>query len=230
EQALSALPHLPETRDALKQAIDLRLSLRSALFPSGDLERILACLREAEAFAVALDDPRRLGQVSRFLSVSLSQRGTYDQAIAAPQRPLALAPAGGYVVLHALANNFLGMTYLRQGDYRRAIDCFGQTVASLDGVRRRERFGDFALPAVLSRAYLAECHAELGTFTVGRALGEEGLQITEAVHHPPSLMNALWGIGVLSLRHGDLHRALPLLERSLGICQDADYPTDFRKL
>src|SRR5262249_53206772 len=115
EQALSALPPLPAPRDALKQAIDLRLSLRAATFPSCDLERILACLREAEAFAVALDDPRRLGQVSRFLSVSLSQRGTYDQAIAAAQRTLALATASGDVVLHALANNFLGMTYLRQG-------------------------------------------------------------------------------------------------------------------
>ena len=34
----------------------------------GDFGRILACLREAEALAVALDDPRRLGQVSVFLS------------------------------------------------------------------------------------------------------------------------------------------------------------------
>ena len=31
EQALSALPHLPETRDTREQAIDLRLALRSAL-------------------------------------------------------------------------------------------------------------------------------------------------------------------------------------------------------
>ena len=64
EQALSALPHLPEQRDTLEQAIDLRLALRSALRPSGDFGRILACLREAEALAAALDDPRRLGQVS----------------------------------------------------------------------------------------------------------------------------------------------------------------------
>ena len=42
--------------------------------------------------------------------------------------------------------------YQAQGDYRRAIDCFGQTVASLDGARRRERFGQAVLPAVLSRA------------------------------------------------------------------------------
>ena len=64
EQALSALPHLPEQRDTREQAIDLRLALRTALRPSGDFGRILACLREAEALAAALDDPRRLGQVS----------------------------------------------------------------------------------------------------------------------------------------------------------------------
>jgi predicted ATPase len=39
EQALSALTHLPETRATREQAIDLRLALRSALFPSGDFGR-----------------------------------------------------------------------------------------------------------------------------------------------------------------------------------------------
>src|SRR5499433_1215168 len=44
EHALSVLPHLPETRATREQAIDLRLALRSALFPLGDLGRILAIL------------------------------------------------------------------------------------------------------------------------------------------------------------------------------------------
>src|SRR5262245_53565246 len=44
EQALSAVPHVPEQRDTLAQAIDLRLALRSALFPSGHFGRILATL------------------------------------------------------------------------------------------------------------------------------------------------------------------------------------------
>src|SRR5262249_105475 len=47
EQALTALPHLPETRETCEQAIDLRLALRPALLPSGDSGRILATLREA---------------------------------------------------------------------------------------------------------------------------------------------------------------------------------------
>jgi tetratricopeptide (TPR) repeat protein len=35
-------------------------------------------------------------------------------------------------------------------------------------------------------------------------------------------MFASWGLGLLSLRHGDLPRALPLLERAVGLCQDVD--------
>jgi predicted ATPase/class 3 adenylate cyclase len=227
EQGLSALAHLPETRDTREQAIDLRLALRTALRPLGDFARILAYLREAEALAAALDDPRRLGQVSRFLSLHYYIMGMHAQAITAAQRALALATAGRDIVLQALANQYLGGAYRAQGDYRRALDCLGQTVASFDGARRRERFGEAFLPAVISRAYLAWCHAELGTFAEGTAHGEEGLRIAEAVAHSGNLTWASWGCGLLALRQGDLHRALPLLERAVGICQDADFPALF---
>jgi tetratricopeptide (TPR) repeat protein len=153
--------------------------------------------------------------------------GAYDQAIAAAQPALALATASGDVVLHALANRDLGLAYQAQGEYRRAIDCLGQTVASLEGARRHERFGRVFLPAVLSRAYLACCHAELGTFAEGRTRGDEGLWIAEEVAHPGSLMYAYHGIGLLALRQGDLPRAIPRLERAMGICQDADLPLVF---
>jgi class 3 adenylate cyclase/tetratricopeptide (TPR) repeat protein len=230
EQALGALQHLPETRSTREQAIDLRLALRSALHPSGNSGRILAYLREAESLAAALNDPRRLGQVCRILSFHFYLRGAHDQAIAAAQRTLALATASGDVVLHAQANQYLGIAYQAQGDYRRALDCLGQTVASFDEVQRRERFGEVILPAVTSYARLAWCHAELGAFAEGRGLGEEGLQIAEAVEHPASLMIALWGGGLLALHQGDLPRALPLLERAVGICQDTDLPVFFPRV
>jgi len=69
EQALVALQHFPESRDTLAQAIDLRLELRNALVQF-DLERVLTYLREAETFAEALGDHRRLGWVLARLAQS----------------------------------------------------------------------------------------------------------------------------------------------------------------
>jgi tetratricopeptide (TPR) repeat protein len=99
-------------------------------------------------------------------------------------------------------------------------------VAPFEGAQRHEHFR-FFLPAVSSRVWLAACHAELGTFAEGTTLGEEGLRIAEAVAHPASLMWAYYGIGLLSLRQGDLSRALSLLERAMGICHEADLPFFF---
>jgi tetratricopeptide (TPR) repeat protein len=59
---------------------------------------------------------------------------------------------------------------------------------------------------------------------------DEGLQIAEAVAHPADLIPALWGIGLLSLRQGNLPRAIPLLERAMSICQDIDSLTLFPRV
>jgi tetratricopeptide (TPR) repeat protein len=193
------------------------------LRPLGDSGRILAALREAEFLAVALDDPRRLSRISRFLSFHFYTMGAHDQAVAAAQRALTLATAGGDAVLQARANRSLGIAYQAQGAYRRAIDWFGQAVASPEGTQRRVGFGGVILPAVHARAWLAVCHAELGTFPEGRTLGEEGLQIAEALAHPGNLIFASWGLGLLALPQSDLPRALPLLERAVGLCQEPDH-------
>ena len=153
--------------------------------------------------------------------------GAHDQAIAAAQRALALATAGGDVVLQALANQYLGQAYQAQGDYRRAIDCFRQTVASLDGARRHERFGLLFLPAVNSRAWLAGAMPSWARSPRAVPSGKKGSGLPRRLHHPGSLMWASWGIGLLALRQGDLPRALPLLERAMGICQEADIPAYF---
>ena len=199
EQALSALAHLPETRDTREQAIDLRLALRNALQPVGDTQsrqRILALLREAETLATTLDDPRRLGQVSVKLSQYFFYRGMHAQVITTSQRAVALAAASGDRVLQALANQFLGSSYVSQGDYRRARDCLGQTVAALSGAQRYEHLGQVTPPAVLSRTFLAVCHAELGTFAVGREWGKPGCRLPRRWHTPTASrgprMGSVW--------------------------------------
>ena len=143
EQALSALSHLPERRDTREQAIDLRLALRSALVRCPALRGVSwrICVRPKPS---PWPSTTRVGwdRSLRFLSIAFTGEGAYDQAIAAGQRALALATADGDGVLQAQANHRLGQAYQAQGDYRRAIDYFGQTVASLEGEQRHERFGD----------------------------------------------------------------------------------------
>src|SRR5262249_2221891 len=68
EQALVALQHLPERRDTIEQAIDLRFSLRGVLLQLGEFERALTYLHEAEALAQTLNDPHRLGRIASYMA------------------------------------------------------------------------------------------------------------------------------------------------------------------
>ena len=187
-------------------------------------------LREAEALAAALSDARRLGQVAVFLAVQYRMMRAYDQAVAAAHRALAVATADGDVILHALAQQYLGITYLDQGDYGRAIDCLEQTLAALTGARQRELCGAELLPAVLSRAALASCHAERARSLRAGALGKQGSGSPKRWITPRVSCMASWGLGLLALRHGNLPRALSLLERAVGRCQEADIPGYFPRI
>jgi tetratricopeptide (TPR) repeat protein len=60
---------------------------------------------------------------------------------------------------------------------------------------------------------------ELGAFAEARGHAAEALRLAEAFNQPFSLAVAYHGAGVLALRQGDLPRAIPLLERGLGLCQ-----------
>jgi tetratricopeptide (TPR) repeat protein len=120
--------------------------------------------------------------------------------------------------------------YYFQGDYRQAMDAHRRALAVLAGEQRYERFGQPVLLAVRSRTFLSHCLAEIGAFAEGRAIGEEGLHIAEAVQHPANLVAAYRGIGQSYLRQGDLHQALPVLKRAAGICEEAERPFHFSLL
>jgi predicted ATPase len=81
EQALAALHHLPESQGTCEQAIDLRLEMRNVLIALGDFGRMFDLLCEAEVLATTLEDRRRLGWVSAYLSPYFSNTGDQDHAI-----------------------------------------------------------------------------------------------------------------------------------------------------
>jgi len=227
EQALGVLKHLPENREMLEQAVDLRFDIRNALQPLGDLGRIIEYLREAEGLAKRLDDQSRLGWVASYLTEHYRMLGNPDDAAAAGERALAIAQRLDNFALRIVTNMPMGLLYHALGDYRRAIECFQWNVRHLEGGLERERFGLFGLPAVHSRAFLAWCHAELGNFPEGAEIGEEGIRLADAADHPFSRVYAYLGTGVLYLRKGELMRAIPAFERALALGETANIPVGF---
>ena len=139
EQALAVLQHLPERRETLEQAIDLRIDLRHALNSLGQFARMLDLLREAETVAETLGDQPQLGRVTAFLTVSLLPIGA-DRAVASGQRALAIGATLGDFELQVTARYYLGLAYHQFGDYARAIECFRTNVDVLKGDLSRERF------------------------------------------------------------------------------------------
>jgi class 3 adenylate cyclase/tetratricopeptide (TPR) repeat protein len=219
EQALLALKHLPENRDTIEQAVDLRFELRNALWLLGELAQILERLREAESLATAIGDQRRLGRIFGYKTNSFAWAGDYRRALESGQRARTIADGLGDFALQVATDLYLGLVHCSLGDYRRAMDLLGRAVASLEGDLLRERFGLPGLPSVLCRSWLVWCLAQIGEFTNGTTKGKEAVRIAEAVDQPYTLVYAYIGLGDLYLHKGDFHQAARLLEQGLELCR-----------
>ena len=114
-----------------------------------------------------------------------------------------------------------GLSTAAWGTIARAVECFRKNVACLHGELLHERFGLPGVASVLSRSFLACTLAECGAFAEGRAPAEEGVRIAEAADHPYSRVMAYWAVGFRYLRKGELHQAIPVLERALDLAQVA---------
>jgi class 3 adenylate cyclase/tetratricopeptide (TPR) repeat protein len=220
EQALDALRYLPERRELLEQAIDLRFDLQSALVPLWGTGTGFDTLHEAERLAEALGDRQRLGRVYGYQARHFRILRRYDRALAAGQHALTIATDLDDAVLRVTANAALGEVYYSQGNYRRAIELLRETVASFEGERLQGRLGpDRLLLTVSCRAWLVRCLAEEGAFAEGMAIAQEAVRMAEAVDHPLSQLIGYDGAGMLSLRQGNLPHAVRLLERGLALRQ-----------
>ncbi len=224
EQALAALAHLPETRETLEQAIDLRFDLRTSLWPLGELGRALGYLREAESLAKTLDDQRQLGWVSVYMTLYSWIIGHSTEARAFGQNAHAIAETFSDLPLQVAANYYLGATCYSSGNYQQAIGFLRRAIQAVEGDRMRERAGLAGFPAVMARSFLAFSLADRGDFEEGIAHGEEGIRIGEALDHPYSLVVLCWGFAYLYGVKGDLSHAIRLAERGRVLARDLNIP------
>jgi class 3 adenylate cyclase len=216
EQALAALKGLPESREALEEAIDIRLGLRTSLFVLGEIRRGLDYLHEAEELARRVDDPRRLGLVLAYLAVNTWSTGHPTEAQTFAQNALAIATKLGDHPLMVMANFYLGSGSLILGDYQSAAAFLKRTMALLEG-RENERLVMAGYPAVMARGWLAWVLADIGEFEEGVRHGQDALKMAETFGQPFSLARTLNDLGYLYCVRGDVNRSVPVLERALAL-------------
>ena len=224
EQALAALTHLPESRAAAEQAIDLRLDLRYTLMSLGEYRRTVEYMREAEDLAQALGDRRRLGLICSHLANYLHLAGTLDKAIEHGNRALDIAASLADRPLAVVATAYLAMTHQTLGDYRRAVELAKGNLLALDESLVRERLGMTSLPAVYSATCVAWSLAELGDFDEALRVAVQGLEMAEAADHSYSVVYGCQSVGTVHLKKGELEQAVPPLERAFKLCQEAEIP------
>jgi class 3 adenylate cyclase/tetratricopeptide (TPR) repeat protein len=219
EQALTALASLPDTRQTIERAIDLRLDLRQSLFPLGELTRAMDYLREAEELARTLDDPRRLGWVSAYMSGHHVHAGGHVAEVRRFAQTVGdIGERLGDVPLQIAAQFYLAAAFDLSGDYGGTERVCRALMQSLDGERAGKRFGLLTSPAAWSRAQLARALAERGVFDEGDAHGREAIRIAEGLDHPFSLVVACFDLAYLKRVRGELAEAAGLLERAVAHC------------
>jgi tetratricopeptide (TPR) repeat protein len=214
---LELLQALPNTVERTWQTIDLCLTLRQALHPLGEYERVLAYLRQAEPLAMALDDLQRRRRIAVYMASCLRMLGDHEGAIATSQR--ALATAAGDVALQVAAQHLLGQSYYSMGDFCRAQEFFCKNIALLTGEHQFEYFGLSYLPAVGARVFLVFCLTQFGAFAEARVHGEASVQLAEAAKHPMSLIFAHRSLCRLYFERGDFAQAISRIEQVIEFCR-----------
>jgi class 3 adenylate cyclase/tetratricopeptide (TPR) repeat protein len=219
EQALVALEHLPETRAAIDEGVDLRTGLAHSVFLLGDVRRSREVLEAAEPLARGLGDRRRLAEVVRFLGDRMRLMGEFDRAIDYFEQALGIVAELEDPGLQAALRFTLGMTHHVLGDYRQAVTFFRETLTVLDDDRVRERSGRHANPAPQACGHLARSLAELGEFPEAIRAGEAAVRMVDSATSPFSVAQVHLGVGAALLLRGAFGDAVARLEQGLALCE-----------
>ncbi len=183
EQALAALNTLPECRETLEQAFEVRLELRTVLRQLGEGEQMLAHLRKAENIATELRDDRRRGLVCAFMVTVQATLDQLDEALATGRRALEIAERVDDMKIRVLATSHLEQAHCYRGEYAHVVKLALDALATLPPEWNNEYFGMSVPASVFNRAWLIMSLAEMGRFAEAAKYETEAIRIAEPTEH-----------------------------------------------
>jgi tetratricopeptide (TPR) repeat protein len=227
EQAVATLDRLPHSPTTLDEGIDLRLSVRNALYALGEHEPTFTHLQAAERLATERGDPRRLARVLRYVSTHFVFVGDYALAVEAGQRAVRSAESSGDPDLRLETRLGLALIHVTRGEYPAATDAFRRVASDLADEGSPPRLFGIVLMSAMAFGFLASALAERGEFGDAGSVAAEALRRAEAHEPRYSAVFGAWSVGYVSVRRGDLAGATRVLRPALDHCRATGLPIVF---
>jgi predicted ATPase/class 3 adenylate cyclase len=227
EAALEALKKLPRTKPHIEQEIDLRFSMRSALFPLGSHDDWADHVRKAELLAKELNDNARLANCYNYLASHHWIRGRHKESIKLGEIGLQLAKSAGDFSVEITTKFHLGIPLLYMGELERQVELHREVAKRLSGPSALERHGLSSVPSVTARGFLAWGLSELGEFEEAEMWALQGEELAGQVMNAFSAAFIQACLGLIYLRKGDLDPALHFLQKANTLVHDADIQSIF---
>ena len=222
DQALAALDKLPDTNTRTTDMMDVRLEMRTALWPLGRHDELALRVREAGDLAERVGDAARLANVHNYLTAHYWRGGEHDKAIEIGERGIALAEGVDDFSVRVTTMQHLGLALMARGEFLRQTALHREVAHLLTGEQAYHRHGMAGYPAAITRGFLAWGLAELGEFDEAFKWAREGVAIAHEVN---SAMSRVWVTDYLALTHllrGEAEQALEFMHLNFELCQKAE--------
>ena len=221
DRALAAMARLPPTVGA-KLAVDVRLHVFSPLLALGEIERLVAVMREATALAQSLGDQRRLAATTCQLATALWLAGQHEAGLVSAREAVRLADALNDFALRLSARFAEANLLHATGQLREAVEIYSEIIASLGGDLELRRFGWPGIPSLLTRGLLTWSLVSLGEFEQARIVKDRAMALVDRVREPYSLTYAYMGQGLYEAGIGHHDAAVASFETAHRITQQSD--------
>jgi class 3 adenylate cyclase/tetratricopeptide (TPR) repeat protein len=219
DQAIEALSHLPAGPQTTDKAIELRLDLRVALGPMGDIQRMGAALSQAHALAAGVGNDLRLAQVNTSRCIAHSLLGGLDEAVEAGQLALAAAARLDEPSSFLSAVFALGQAHWYRGEIAEAEAVLLRGLPHVRGALRVHRSGSTGTASVLHLVCLSKTYAMGGQAEAAVAIAQEALAIAEETRQPYDLAYARVAEGFHHYMLRDYGAGAAAFEIGLGVCR-----------
>ena len=227
ERALALLTELPESRETLSDALDVRIALGAPLIavhgPSSPVVETL--YREALALVDRLDDASRRFLVLWGLWYVKFTRTDYAPAVAAGERLLETARSSGDRDQLLEAHHTLWPTLIGMGDVKRALPHIEHGIALYE----RARHGSMADlygghdPGACCRYFLAVSHWALGYPDRAVAMAHEAMQLAESLGHAMTSTMTFGLVAWVLYLSGERRAAVAAGERCMAVGEAHDF-------